>query len=770
MREAAEGTRREADEARVVEKALRTEQTELTARIRTLESERVGVDATLATVVAERDTVMLERDRLRTERDRVDATLATVVAERDTVMQERDRLRAERDRLRAERDRVDATLATIVAERDTLVGQFRQIQNRHSSSTVRRISRLFRSARVRAWRLVHLPGVPGLVTNPLFDREWYLTRYPDVRSGRLPAYRHYQRHGVAEGRDPNALFDSDWYLERNPDVRASGMNPLDHYLLFGAAEGRDPGLGFHTDWYLRQNPDVAAAGINPLQHFLRYGVVEGRTPTPATVSNGQVVGEPGSRPTHRLAEGTEAGGTSAHAEPTAPKHRVTATSGNRALRAARRELPAGARVVIADEGEGGQAPPDWHAALLSRDRGGAYLGFPPPSGRSAIIQLEAARMDRAEYLLLPRSNFWWLNKYRELTSHLERLYRLELRDKEVAIWALNEPGPWRLVNDLLSDLRACLGREPIILDWDSEADMARLLPFCSVFSPPAEEVGLPYLDGTADVVVIGSRHLRNQGEAERVATTAVVAVDVSGARPAASILWRADDHSPRSEAISIVVASDGNPAIRTAQMRWLAQTLPPSARGEIVAVGPQDHPPLMSSDGDLDTGMTVTNITGPPDPRSQFELGVEAASTELVVLLDGGTWPIAGWLTAMRRAFQATAGTTSVCGTVVEPDARLIMAGGEFDSSGRPVRIGEGTYDIDAPRYNHTRPVDFGAVGFMLTSRELFLRAKVLPAPEDDPVLDIAFSRRLHDAGSEIRYEPEAIAVRAWSTAAGQSA
>ena len=80
---------------------------------------------------------------------------------------------------------------------------------------------------------------------------------------RLGPYRHYRRHGVAEGRQPNQLFDTRWYLERYPDVAANGMNPLDHYLRHGAQEGRDPGPDFSTLAYLDVHPDVRATGETP---------------------------------------------------------------------------------------------------------------------------------------------------------------------------------------------------------------------------------------------------------------------------------------------------------------------------------------------------------------------------------------------------------------------------------------------------------------------------------------------------------------------------
>jgi hypothetical protein len=82
--------------------------------------------------------------------------------------------------------------------------------------------------------------VRGRTLNPLFDRDWYLQQYPDVKESEIDPYHHYLRHGAREGRNPNPRFDTDWYLSQNPDVRESGLNPLVHFFYHGAAEGRDP--------------------------------------------------------------------------------------------------------------------------------------------------------------------------------------------------------------------------------------------------------------------------------------------------------------------------------------------------------------------------------------------------------------------------------------------------------------------------------------------------------------------------------------------------
>lgn len=74
------------------------------------------------------------------------------------------------------------------------------------------------------------------------------------------------------------LFDSEWYISQYPDVKASGLDPLAHFLLYGGIEGRDPSEKFSSQWYINTYPDVKKSGINPLVHYLLYGKNEGRKP------------------------------------------------------------------------------------------------------------------------------------------------------------------------------------------------------------------------------------------------------------------------------------------------------------------------------------------------------------------------------------------------------------------------------------------------------------------------------------------------------------
>ena len=74
----------------------------------------------------------------------------------------------------------------------------------------------------------------------------------------------------------SALFDEQWYLEAYPDVKMLGMNPIQHYLWIGWRLGRNPSIRFDGNRYLAMYSDVAAAGINPLLHYARSGKKERR--------------------------------------------------------------------------------------------------------------------------------------------------------------------------------------------------------------------------------------------------------------------------------------------------------------------------------------------------------------------------------------------------------------------------------------------------------------------------------------------------------------
>lgn len=74
----------------------------------------------------------------------------------------------------------------------------------------------------------------------LFDKEFYLATYPDIRNSNVNPLDHYIYHGWKEKRVPSTKFDGNYYLKNYSDVRKSEVNPLIHYVLKGKKEGRFP--------------------------------------------------------------------------------------------------------------------------------------------------------------------------------------------------------------------------------------------------------------------------------------------------------------------------------------------------------------------------------------------------------------------------------------------------------------------------------------------------------------------------------------------------
>ena len=83
----------------------------------------------------------------------------------------------------------------------------------------------------------------------LFDKEWYLSQYKDVRAAGIDPIQHYIITGFSEGRFPHPLFDTHYYLAEYPDVCQNGINPLLHYIKNGSRENRDPNPYFDNSWY-----------------------------------------------------------------------------------------------------------------------------------------------------------------------------------------------------------------------------------------------------------------------------------------------------------------------------------------------------------------------------------------------------------------------------------------------------------------------------------------------------------------------------------------
>jgi hypothetical protein len=77
----------------------------------------------------------------------------------------------------------------------------------------------------------------------------------------------------------------------------------------------------------------------------------------------------------------------------------------------------------------------WH---FPQDRDGVYAGYYPADSNGAISHLEELREKGAEYVLLPQTSFWWLERYREFGEHLDTQYQRVWGDESFIIYRLED--------------------------------------------------------------------------------------------------------------------------------------------------------------------------------------------------------------------------------------------------------------------------------------------------------------------------------------------
>ena len=114
-----------------------------------------------------------------------------------------------------------------------------------------------------------------IVESDLFDIDFYLQTYPDVKKAQINPLLHYLEQGYKEGKNPNAFFDTKFYVEHYLE-KLDGICPLIHFLKYGTVNKLRPSKKFDTAFYLENNQDVINNKINPLIHYIRYGQYENR--------------------------------------------------------------------------------------------------------------------------------------------------------------------------------------------------------------------------------------------------------------------------------------------------------------------------------------------------------------------------------------------------------------------------------------------------------------------------------------------------------------
>ena len=146
----------------------------------------------------------------------------------------------------------------------------------------------------------------GVEYNMVYDPNYYMARYPDLRAAfandGYALIAHFVNNGINEGRQASGWFNVDIYKNNYVDLRnAFGYDTgayIRHYVFHGCAEGRqgcvpngstakvwkfagvDYSSVYNYDYYVSHNPDVKAVygndDIGTLLHFIYYGMNEGR--------------------------------------------------------------------------------------------------------------------------------------------------------------------------------------------------------------------------------------------------------------------------------------------------------------------------------------------------------------------------------------------------------------------------------------------------------------------------------------------------------------
>jgi len=112
----------------------------------------------------------------------------------------------------------------------------------------------------------------------LFDTNYYINTYPDIKSFKGTPLQHYFLHGENEGRKPNPYFDPNWYRKQYSDIVSDQTSLLLHYINEGETSGCKPSAIFNPKWY-KNKYLKESTNTNPLYYFLTIGLNNNHLPS-----------------------------------------------------------------------------------------------------------------------------------------------------------------------------------------------------------------------------------------------------------------------------------------------------------------------------------------------------------------------------------------------------------------------------------------------------------------------------------------------------------
>ncbi|MCH4564682.1 hypothetical protein MKP05_16395 [Halomonas sp. EGI 63088] len=281
---------RAAEERRLLERAHAELETQLKAVSAELAALKQGADKARADQQAEVKALKASLDQRSQEvaeqqakRERAEARLTTL----ETELGKERAARQEVERAAAvEREQAEHRLTALRERADQLGAQnsYLQAEQAQRFDEIAQLTRMLEERPpevhdevkaepdARQPQVAEAPVASGEARKPrLVER--FVMRGKDARKLKRQAQ-------LVQG---SGLFDAEWYLATYSDVREAGMPPLEHFLRFGGQEGRSPGPNFDSHWYLTEYLDVAESGMNPLLHYLKFGRSEQRLPVPGGV-------------------------------------------------------------------------------------------------------------------------------------------------------------------------------------------------------------------------------------------------------------------------------------------------------------------------------------------------------------------------------------------------------------------------------------------------------------------------------------------------------
>jgi predicted O-methyltransferase YrrM len=91
----------------------------------------------------------------------------------------------------------------------------------------------------------------------------------------------------------------------------------------------------------------------------------------------------------------------------------------------REHVPKGSTVLVVSKGDDQLVClENQHAWHFPQDPSGVYAGEHPKDSAEAISLLNGLRAKGAQYLLFPKTMFWWFESYPEFKAHLDRSYKI----------------------------------------------------------------------------------------------------------------------------------------------------------------------------------------------------------------------------------------------------------------------------------------------------------------------------------------------------------